>query len=109
MDLPLFKKTFEYASLIVDILEGMPKKYRFSIGENLLKSALSMFRHISHANRTRGDERIRHIDEFLAEYDTSIALVRLCNEKKILTVKQVANLTILVDSMGKQAKGWRRS
>ena len=108
-NLPLFKKTFEYASAVIDLLEGMPKKYRFCIGESMLKSALNMFRSISYANRMRNDERVHHIDEFLAEYDISVALIRFANEKKILSIKQIAHLTELTHSIARQAKGWRNS
>lgn len=107
--LDIFKETFRYSSLVMNFLEGMPKKYRFTLGDAMFKSSLEMFRHISYANRTRGEERRRHLDEFLAEYDTSVALVRLANENKVLTIDQVAGLTLLIDSMGKQARAWQKS
>lgn len=106
--LDIFKDAFKYSSSVMNLLEGMPKKYRFTLGDAMFKSSLEMFRHISYANRKRGEERRRHLDEFLAEYDTSVALVRLANENRVFTIDQVAGLTLLIESMGRQARAWQK-
>ena len=109
LNLPLFKTTYCFSSLIIDYIEGFPKKYRFTIGTELQRCSLAMFRHISYANRSRGEERKNHITNFLAEYDTSVALLRMCHDKRIITTSQAAHLMELTNSMGKQAQGWKRT
>ena len=53
------------------------------------------------------EARVQHLEDFLVKFELLKVLLRLCNEKKIITIKQTARLALLTERIGKQITGWK--
>jgi hypothetical protein len=51
----------------------------------------------------------RVIGNFLDEFELLKLEIRLCVDMKIVSFKKQAELTVLMDSIGKQVTGWRNA
>lgn len=107
--LPIYRDTFDLAKIILDYVEKFPKVYKFTIGERLIDASLDLFEYLQLANKAVDDKakRKRYLENFLIKYETLKVLVRLCNDKKILSIKQFSSLAEKLNSIGKQATAWK--
>lgn len=98
-ELPLYRDTFELVSLVTDYVNDIPKKYKFSIGDKLLTTCLSLFDSLVKANINHKDKEKQqyYMDEYLNTYLLVRTLTRLCAEKKLFTLKQTSNLALIFE------------
>lgn len=110
-ELPVYKDTFDLLSLLEDYVAIFPKCHRFTIGQKLINVSLELFEYISLANRAVADRaaRARYLEGFMIKFGVVETLLRLCNEKRIITVKQTARLATLTEKIGRQITGWKNS
>lgn len=110
-NLPIFRTTYELTSVIIDYVGEFPRVHRFTIGDKMVNTSLALFEYIQLANRCGKDKkaRVQYLQQFLLKFEYLKVLIRLCNEKHIISLKQTSRLAILVDSIGKQATGWRNA
>lgn len=110
-DLPIYRDTYKITSLIVDYTNDFPKLYKYTIGSRMVDTSISLFEYISLAARSKSnkEQRNEYISSFIFKFEQLKVLIRLCNEKKIISLKQSAQLAELTASIGKQAAGWKDS
>lgn len=110
-ELPIYRDTFELVSLVFDYVPAFPKLFKYSIGQRMLDTSLALFEYIQLANRAGKDHnaKVKYLQEFLIKFELLKVLIRLCNEKRIISIKQTAQLAVLVSSIGKQATAWKNS
>lgn len=109
-DLPIYRTTFELASVIIDYVQQFPRAFKFNLGDKLVDASLALFEYILLANRSwkNRSARVTYIQEFLLKFEHLKVLIRLCTEKRIISLKQASRLALLTDSIGKQAAGWKK-
>ena len=54
-------------------------------------------------------QKKEHLDAFLDEFELVKLEIRLCVDLRVLSFKKQAELTVLMDSIGKQVTGWRNA
>ena len=110
-ELSVFKDTFDLVSLLIDYISAFPRMYRFTIGEKMTNTSLELFEYIQLANRAVRDKakRIQELEGFFVKFELLKVLLRLCNEKHSLSVKQMTNVAVLTEKIGKQINGWKKS
>ena len=64
-----------------------------------------MVRSIYRANRNL--QKREHIEEFLDNFEILKLELRICADLKLFSVKQQADITVLLESIGKQATAWK--
>lgn len=107
-ELPVYVDTFCLVNTIVDYTSSFPKAYKFTIGQKLTNVALELFEYIQLANMTTDyASRSRYLQGFQIKHELVKALLRLCSEKRILSLKQTANLAKMNDGIGKQISAWK--
>ena len=109
MSLPVFRKVQDLCSLMVDVQNGMQKQYKHSIGDRMLSTCLDMLRRIFTINRTDGvsDERLSEMRAFTDDFDYLRVLLRISEEKRLLTLKQQASIALLTENINAQMVGWK--
>lgn len=109
-ELPVYKDTFDLVSLIMDYTPSFPKSYKHTIGQKMTNVSLELFEYLQLANRSVNERsyRVKMLEGFLVKFELLKVLVRLCGEKKIITVKQLARLSILIEKIGKQVTAWKK-
>ena len=108
-ELPVYRDTFNLVSLIMDYSVTFPKSYKHTIGLKLMNVALELFEYLQLANRSVDDRvyRIRMLEGYLVKFELIKVLIRLCGEKRIITVKQLARLSVLTEKIGRQVTAWK--
>lgn len=71
------------------------------------RDALQLVRSIYRANKS--DSKKEHLETFLDDFELLKLEIRLCVDMKILSIKKQAELSFLMDSIGKQITGWRNA
>jgi hypothetical protein len=71
------------------------------------RDALQLVRSIYRTNKSTA--KTVHLEAFLDEFELLKLEIRLCTDMKVLSFKKQAELTVLMDSIGKQVTGWRNA
>ena len=71
--------------------------------------ALDLFEYIQLANRSfkEKDKRVKYLEAFIIKFELLKVLIRLCGEKRIISIKQLSRLSVLIEKIGKQANAWK--
>ena len=110
LSLPILRKVQDLCSLMVDVQREIPKQYKHTLGDRMLESSLNLMRAIFTINRSekRSSERLCHMGMFTDEFDYLKSLVRICEEKRVITTKQQSAIAPVMTSINAQMSGWVR-
>ena len=106
-DLPVFKDVYKLTLLIYSLTKDFFKEYKYTLGQNLKKDAMVLMRSIYRANKAQSKKE--YLETILDDFELLKLEVRLCVDMKIITIKKQAEISLLVDGIGKQITGWRNS
>ncbi len=71
------------------------------------RDALQLVRSIYRANKNTNKKE--HLDTFMDDFELLKLEIRLCSDMKIMPIKKQAELSLLMDAIGKQITGWGKS
>ena len=106
-DLPVFKDVYKLTLLIYSLTKDFSKEYKYTLGQDLKKDVLVLMRSIYRANKAQNKKE--YLETFLDDFELLKLEVRLCVDMKIITIKKQAEISLLMDGIGKQITGWRNS
>ena len=106
-DLPVYRDTYKLILKIFEITKDFPKEYKYTLGQDMKRDALQLVRSIYRANKSAQKKEL--LENFLDEFELLKLEIRLCVDMKIVSFKKQAELTVLMDSIGKQVTGWRNA
>ena len=106
-NLPVYRDTYRLVLTIFTLSKDFSKEYKYSLGQDMKRDALQLVRCIYRANKST--DKQTHLDAFLDEFELLKLEIRLCGDMKILSPKKLAELAVLMDSIGKQVTGWRNA
>ena len=106
-NLPVYKDTYKLILLIFDLTKDFPREYKYTLGQDMKRDGLKLVRSIYRANRSH-DKR-QYLEEFLDHFEILKLEIRLCVDMKILSIKKQSQTAILLESIGKQITGWKKS
>jgi len=106
-DLPVYRDTYKLILMVFESTKDFPKEYKYTLGQDMKRDALQLVRSIYRANKSA--QKKEHLETFLDEFELLKLEIRLCVDMKILSFKKQAELTVLIDSIGKQVTGWRNA
>ena len=106
-DLPVFKDVYKLILLIFKYTKDFPKEYKYTLGQDLKCDGINLVRSIYRANKSK--DKIVYLETFLDDFELLKLEIRLSTDMKILSIKKQAELSFLMDSIGKQITGWRNA
>ena len=106
-DLPVFKDVYKLTLLIYSLTKDFSKEYKYTLGQALKKDVMVLMRSIYRANKAQNKKE--YLEKFLDDFELLKLEVRLCVDMKIITIKKQAEISLLMDGIGKQITGWRNS
>ena len=106
-DLPVFKDVYKLTLLIYSLTKDFPKEYKYTLGQDLKKDVMVLMRSIYRANKAQNKKE--YLEIFLDDFELLKLEVRLCVDMKIITMKKQAEISLLMNGIGKQITGWRNS
>ena len=106
-DLPVYRDTYQLILKIFEVTRDFPKEYKYTLGQDMKRDALQLVRSIYRANKSV--HKKEYLETFLDEFEILKLEIRLCADMRVLPFKKQAELTALMDSIGKQVTGWRNA
>ncbi len=103
----MYRDTYQLILKIFEVTKDFPKEYKYTLGQDMKRDALQLVRSIYRANKSTA--KTGHLDTFLDEFELLKLEIRLCTDMKVLSFKKQAELSVLMDSIGKQVTGWRNA
>jgi hypothetical protein len=79
----------------------------YTLGQDMKRDGINLVRSIYRANRSK--EKRQYLEEFLDNFEILKLEVRLCKDLKLISIKQLAEISKLLDIIGKQATAWKNS
>ncbi len=104
--LPIFLDTYKLLVELYRVTVNFPREYKFSIGQDIQKDAMELFRCIYRANHHQ--DKIPHLEAYLSEFEIVRIELRLASQLKLLSEKKFAHLSLMMETIGKQATAWRK-
>ena len=107
--LPIFRKMYDLTLMLMRLHDKFPKQYKHNLGDRLVSTSLQLFTYLFTANRlyNNKEKMVEQLDLFLDGFDLLKVLIRLCNEERLFSMNNTANLALLTESITKQINGWR--
>jgi hypothetical protein len=106
-ELPVYKDTYQLILKIFELTKEFSKEYKYTLGQDMKRDALQLIRSIYRANKHKN--RAEHLEVFLDELELLKLEIRLCVDMKLLPIRKQAQLSELLDRIGKQVTGWRNA
>ena len=85
--------------------KAFPREYKYTLGQDMKRDAITLVRSIYRANRS-AEKRV-WLEEFLDNYEILKLEIRLSVDLHLMTVKHLAEMSELMDSIGKQVTAWK--
>jgi len=104
-DLPVYRDTYKLILKIFECTKDFSKEFKYTLGQDLKRDSLQLVRSIYRANKAQ--QKAAHLETFMDDFELLKLEIRLCVDMKILPIKKQAELSLLMDSIGKQITGWR--
>ncbi len=106
-ELPVYKDTYKLIIKIFEYTKDFSREYKYTLGQDMKRDALQLIRSIYRANKSANKKE--HLDTFIDDFELLKLEIRLATDMKILSAGKQAELSILMDSIGKQITGWRKT
>lgn len=104
--LPIYSLTYELLTALTKSLHEFPREYKFTIGQKLQDEVIGLVVLIYKANSAQAKTLI--IEEFLERVQVVELLIRLSLDLRILPKKNYSALVEMVESLSRQAQGWKK-
>ena len=106
-NLPVFKDVYHLILKIFEYTKDFPREYKFTLGQDLKRDGVNLVRSIYRANKSK--EKTQYLEAFLDDFELLKLELRICNDMKLIPLKKYAELSLLMDKIGKQITAWRNS
>ena len=109
-NVPLYVEAKTLAILIMRAIPSFPKAYKYTIGNEIQKSAIRVMRNIALAvHASSGEERLRAVALHQAEFELLKGYLDIAFEMKCFGGDVFGKMTKHVLSIGRQSTAWKRS
>lgn len=106
-ELPIYRDSYWLLTEIYQTTSKFPRDYKYTLGQDMKRDCLELFRDLYMANFAV-EERKHHLENFLKSFELLKIEVRLCVDMKVLSVKKLSQLSLVMDSIARQASAWRK-
>ncbi len=106
-DLPVFKEVYKLILVLFEVTKDFPKEYKYTLGHDIKRDGINLVRSIYRANKAKN--KVEYLEALLDDFELIKLEIRLCVDMKILSIKKQAEISLLMDSIGKQITGWRNA
>ena len=106
-DLVVYKDVYRLILKIYEYTKDFPREYKYTLGQDMKRDGIQLVRSIYRANKEK-DKR-KYLESFLDDFEVLKLEIRICTDMKILSLKKQAELSLLMNNIGKQITGWRNA
>ena len=104
--LPIYKASYDLLDAATEMAKNMPRDFKRSLGGKIQDECVELMVLIFRANTAR--DKTPHLTLLLERLQVAELLIRLCKDKRFISVGQYAKAIKFTSDIGKQANGWRK-
>ena len=105
--LPIYIATYKLIRLIFERTSNFGRAYKYTLGQDMKRDGINLVGSIYRANLSK--EKRQYLEEFLDNFEILKLEVRLCQYLKLISTKQLAEISKMLAIIGKQAIAWKNS
>lgn len=105
--LPIYRDAYVLLTEIYRTTSKFPRDYKYTLGQDMKRDCLSLFRDLYSAN-VSVENRAMHLENFLKSFELLKVEIRLCVDLNVLPIKKLAQLSLIMDDIARQASAWRK-
>ncbi|MBQ4386842.1 MAG: four helix bundle protein [Prevotella sp.] len=105
-ELPIFRAAYDLLEKLIDLQKDLPKILRYNVATRMVDLCLDVLGYVYRANMSQ-QHRVENIENLLVSYRQLLMLLRVVYRQKAISSGRYAELIKLLDSIGKQATGWK--
>ncbi len=106
-ELPLYKETYRFVIGIFRITKKFSREYKYSLGQDMKKEAMSLVRNIYRANKH--SDKTPFLETFLDDIEVLKLELRLCRDLELISIDNYAKIFEIIGSIARQVQGWKNS
>ena len=106
---PLFARTFDFLSWLLQRAESFPRPQRFVVTQRLQNAALDFQELVVDAEASRGAARLDALRKADAALSKVRLYLRLCREWRWLTAGQYEHAARMIAEIGRLLGGWMKA
>jgi hypothetical protein len=106
-DLNVFKDVYKLILMVFEFTKDFPREYKYTLGQDMKRDAIQLVRSIYRANKAK--DKKEYLEAFLDDFEILKLEIRLCTDMRILAIKKQAEVSLLMDGIGRQITGWRNA
>ncbi len=103
-ELPVYRDTYKLILLIFQYTKDFGREYKYTLGQDMKRDAMVLVRGIYRANKSK--EKQEYLETLLDDFELLKLQICLCHDLKLMSTKQMAEISLLTDSIGKQTTAW---
>lgn len=108
--LPITRETKKLRNMVMRFVANYPKMFKYTLGKRMVQTVLDLNKYIRRANEeTDKARRWRYICEVRYLIEDMEDLVDCSVEFKAISTNQQTQIAVVLESLGKQATGWKLS
>ena len=104
----IYKDMYMLLNKILDARKHFPKEFKYAFGDHLFMTALECTELIQAANMSKRD-RAAYLSEFAIKFESLQLMIRLCQDRHIISESLAIDILQLSGDIGRQATGWRNA
>lgn len=105
----VYKDSKELFALILKIVKKLPREYRFELGSQIIRSALSVILNIAEGSGKGSDKELnRFIDISLGSLNETLAAVDILKSNKLITDNEFNEIFRRIDNISNQLGGFKK-
>jgi len=104
-ELPVYRDTYILILLIFQYTKDFGREYKYTLGHDMKRDAMVLVRGIYRANKSK--EKQEYLETLLDDFELLKLQIRLCHDLKLMNSKQMAEISLLTESIGKQTTAWK--
>jgi hypothetical protein len=108
-DLPIYRAGRELTTLGTQIIQDMNRAHRMTVGRSIRERSQELLLEIAYANRSKGAERVEHINKVIRLNDLIELDFRAAGDIRLIPTQKWAAGIALTAQIGKQAGGWLKA
>ena len=107
-ELKVYRDTYDLVNKVMDIQIKFPRMYKFTLGQKMMNVSLDLFEYIQFANMSK-ESRTKYLTGFTVKFELLKTLVRISADKRLINLKQQADIARMTNSIGKQVSAWKNA
>ncbi len=108
-EIPIITRTYETYKAVVDIVEHLEKRYRYSLGGSLEKSILELLEDLIMTKNAPKSNKSLYLIRAISRQEVAILKLRLILELKIVNETKIFQTQKKLAEIGRMLGGWLKS